>query len=182
MPLSPPTGREALHDRRVECRGFRRDDGLFDIEAHMVDTKTYGFPNTERGLIAPGEPVHDMWLRVTVDEDLTVKAIEAAMDAAPFGICPDIAPAYAVLIGEKIGAGWTQTIRRLLGGTKGCRHLVELLGPVATVAFQTIVPLRERTRGISESAGKPPHLDSCHALASDGEVVKRHYPKFYSGN
>jgi len=180
MALTSPSPREALHNRRIECRGYRRADGLWDIEAHLVDTKTYAFPNSERGMIAAGEPVHEMWLRVTVDDALTVTAVEAAMDAAPYRVCPEIAPAYAGLVGHTIGPGWSRTVRRLFGGTKGCRHLLEMLPVVATVAFQTIVPLRERLAGRSP-ATKPPQLDSCHALASDGEVVKRHYPKFYTG-
>jgi hypothetical protein len=33
MPLSTPTiSRTALHRRIVECRGFQREDGLWDIE------------------------------------------------------------------------------------------------------------------------------------------------------
>lgn len=180
MPLTKPAPREALHARRIEARGFRRADGLFDIEAHLTDAKTYAFPNADRGRIEPGEPVHDMWIRLTVDDELVVRGAEAAMDANPYRVCPEITPAYARLVGEKIGPGWTRTVRRLLGGTEGCRHLSEMLAIVATAAFQTVVPLRERLKGDPEL--KPPHIDTCHALASGGEVVKKHYPKFYTGN
>ena len=31
MPLPPPAAREPLHKRRIECRGYRRDDGLYDL-------------------------------------------------------------------------------------------------------------------------------------------------------
>ncbi len=38
MPLSPPAAsREHIHTRVVECRGYRRDDGLWDIEGHITD-------------------------------------------------------------------------------------------------------------------------------------------------
>ena len=180
MPLSAPAKREALHDRNIVCRGFRRADGLFDIEGHLTDTKTYDFPNTERGTIAAGEPVHDMWIRLTVDGDLLVHGIQAEIDSGPFAICPGITPGFSVLIGRQIGPGWTREIRRLLGGVKGCRHLVDLLGAAATVAYQTVVPMRERLGEFGPDV-KPAHLDSCHALASDGPVVKRLYPKFYTG-
>ena len=40
MPLPPSVPRDELHLRRIELRGYRRADGLYDIEAHMVDTKT----------------------------------------------------------------------------------------------------------------------------------------------
>src|SRR3954451_8363882 len=43
MPLSPPAPREMLHRRAIDIRGWRRDDGLYDIEAHLLDTKAYPF-------------------------------------------------------------------------------------------------------------------------------------------
>lgn len=181
MPLSKPMPREALHDRRIACRGYRREDGLWDIEAHLVDSKTYAFSNAYRGEIAAGEPFHEMWIRLTVDDELRVRDVEAATDAGPFPICGDITPAFAQLKGLRIGPGWRAKVRRRVGGVRGCTHLVELLVPVATVAFQTV--FSKRGRRPSEKAGtKPFHIDSCHALRSDGEVVKEHYPEWYSGS
>ncbi|BBK34494.1 DUF2889 family protein [Stella humosa] len=186
MPLSTPAPREQLHTRTVECRGYRREDGLWDIEGHIVDTKTYPFDSNWRGAMPPGTPVHDMWIRLTVDDDLVVRAIEAVTDSSPFPICPDITPNFQRVIGLSIKTGWTQQVRSLLGGVEGCTHLVELLGPVATTAFQTIFPWRERQRRAqaATSSGpqrRPAHLDTCHALALDGPVVERIWPAFYTG-
>ena len=66
MPLSPPTARKLLHTRTVSCHGYQRDDGLWDIEGHLVDGKTYGFDNDHRGVVNAGEPVHEMWLRLSI--------------------------------------------------------------------------------------------------------------------
>jgi hypothetical protein len=54
MSLSPPASRDPIHDRRIDCRGYRRSDGLWDIEGHLTDTKTYAFANSFRGEVAPG--------------------------------------------------------------------------------------------------------------------------------
>ncbi len=43
MPLPPPVDREPIHTRRIECTGYRRTDGLWDVEGHLVDTKSYEF-------------------------------------------------------------------------------------------------------------------------------------------
>jgi Protein of unknown function (DUF2889) len=186
MPLSDPAPREEIHLRRVECRGYRRADGLWDIEGRITDTKTYGFNNELRGRIEPGDPVHDMWIRLTIDEELTVVSVEAKTDSAPFALCPDVAPNYAVLAGLRIGSGWTKAVKERLGGINGCTHLVELLGPVATTAFQTIYPLRERERielGLPapRTGKRPPIIDTCHALRADGPIVKKRWPEFYTG-
>lgn len=181
MPLSPAQPRETIHHRFVQCRGYRRDDGLWDIEGHLVDTKTYTFVNRERGEITPGEPIHEMWLRLTVDDDLMVHEIEAATDASPFSICGDVTERFKQLRGLKITRGWRRKVMRTLGGVHGCTHLVELLGPVATTAFQTIFPIKSRRKDAHADGKKPPMLDSCHALATDGEIVRLHWPRFYTG-
>ena len=107
MPLPPSaTSREHLHTRQVECRGYRRADGLWDIEGHLLDSKTHPEPAVERGTIAPGEPIHDMWLRLTVDGDLTIRAVATAMDRAPYRICPSTAPNFHRLCGLTIGPGF----------------------------------------------------------------------------
>ena len=41
MPLSTSAPRQLMHNRAIECRGYQREDGLWDIEGHLVDTKTY---------------------------------------------------------------------------------------------------------------------------------------------
>jgi hypothetical protein len=43
MPLSTSADREPLHTRSITCRGYRRADGLWDIEGHLRDVKDYSF-------------------------------------------------------------------------------------------------------------------------------------------
>src|SRR3954454_24954269 len=152
MPLSRPAPREHLHSRRVTCQGFRRDDGLWDIEGHLTDVKTYGFGNDDRGTIEPGDPIHEMWIRLTLDDGFAVRAVEVVTDKSPFAVCPAITPNFQRLVGLRIAAGWTARVRELLGGVEGCTHLVELLGPVATTAFQTIFPVLSREKAEREAA------------------------------
>ncbi len=72
MSLSTPTPRTPLHLRNIECHGYRRSDGLFDIEGRVTDSKTYDFPNDFRGHIKAGENIHDMSLRLTLNQDLVI--------------------------------------------------------------------------------------------------------------
>ena len=97
MPLSDPAERNLLHLRDIQLRGYQRKDGLFDIEAHLVDTKSYGFNNEGRGWIEPGEALHGMWIRMTINEDFEVLACEAASDFTPYDVCPAAAPNFARL-------------------------------------------------------------------------------------
>jgi len=138
MPLSPPIGRQHLHTRRVVCQGFFRDDGLWDIEGRITDEKSYEHANEWRGPLKPGDFVHDMSIRLTIDHSFTIVDAEAVTDKSPYSMCGDIAPAFKKLVGLRIGGGFHRAVRERLGGIHGCTHIVELLGPVATTAFQTV--------------------------------------------
>jgi len=190
MPLSPPAERQHIHTREITCRGYRRTDGLWDIEGHLTDVKTYAFDMEHRGRLEPGDPVHDLWLRLTVDNHLQVHAIETVTDKGPFTACGEIAPNYQRLVGLNIGKGWTRAVKERLGGVEGCTHLVELLGPVATTAFQTIFPIlyrekaeRAKAEGREEDKkARPVLLNMCHIFASDGDVVRKFWPEHYTGD
>ena len=187
MPLSPASSRQHIHTRQAHCRGYRRDDGLWDIEGHLTDTKTYAFDNDYRGSIDAGEPVHDMWVRITVDDNLIVRRVEAATDKSPFAVCPAVTPNFARLEGLSIRPGFLAQVRERLGGIEGCTHLVELMGPIATTAYQTIYPYRRRlTQAGGDAPPQPPKerprlIGTCHAFRSDGEIVKRLWPDYYTG-
>jgi hypothetical protein len=200
MPLTPPAAREPLHTRDIRICGYRRADGLFDIEAQLADTKSYGFANRDRGYIAAGENLHGMALRLTVDDTMTIVASEATTDHAPYAVCPGAAPAFSALAGLQIRPGFIREANHRVGGAVGCTHLRELLQQMATVAYQTINPYRAwreaQQRGetaepgsdkldarISQRmiAGRVSIVNSCRAYASDGEIVRRRWPELYTG-
>ena len=145
MSLPEAAPRRHVHTRAIDYRGYEREDGMWDIEAHMKDTKTYEFSNKWRGTVPIGEPMHEMLLRVTIDDSFVIRDIYAATEHSPFEMCPSIAPNYKNLIGIQMGPGWRKAIRMKVGGTQGCTHLTELLFPMATVAMQTIWPIRSLT-------------------------------------
>jgi hypothetical protein len=199
MPLTTPQPREAIHTRAIEINGYRRVDGLYDIEAHLTDAKTFGQTNFDRGYIPAGEPIHDMWLRLTIDDTMRIVDASAVSDRTPYVMCPSAAPNFARLIGLRIKAGFLREANHLVGGPVGCTHLRELLQQMATTAFQTINPakVRQEMRAegadeapgsdkvdarITEKMGGPPKiLNTCLAYADTGPLVKRRWPALYKG-
>jgi hypothetical protein len=199
MPLSPPAERERLHTRSIEINGYRREDGLYDIEAHLTDSKSFGNANFDRGYIEPGEPIHDMWLRLTIDDTMHIVNAEAVSDQTPYVMCPSAAPNFARLTGLRIKAGFLREANHLVGGTVGCTHLRELLQQMATTAFQTISPAKVRremqqqgvhdrpgsdktdARITEKMGGAPKVLNTCLAYSADGPLVQRRWPHLYTG-
>lgn len=83
MPLPPPQARTHLHTRDVVYRGFQREDRLWDIEAELRDTKTHAMDIPGEGTWQPGEPIHKLSIRVTIDDGFVVHEIAVAMDEVP---------------------------------------------------------------------------------------------------
>ncbi|WP_188903312.1 DUF2889 domain-containing protein [Caldovatus sediminis] len=170
MPLPPAAARrQLLHTRSLVMRGYQREDGLYDIEGQLTDTKTEPFETMDRGPVAPGEPLHGMWLRLTVDEAMLIHDVEAVSDHTPYAVCPAAAANFKRLVGLRIGPGFTRAVRERVGGTAGCTHLREMLGQLATVAYQTI--------GGRSGSGSPGLVDTCLAWAADGPVVRARFPE-----
>lgn len=177
---SPTASRTPLHERTIRMRSYRRDDGLYDLEAELLDTKAYDF-DTRRGVHKAGQPVHHMHVRVTFDSSFTIVDAVAGYAAAPYGEqCTAIAPEYADLVGMNLLRGFRQRVKERFGRTAGCIHMSELAGVLPTAAVQTLAGEQEHARERrTASAERPFHLDGCHALRVDGPVVAREYPRWH---
>jgi len=179
MPL-PDTevARELRHTRRIRYEGYKRADGLWDIEGHVTDIKNHDF-ELKAGVRRAGQPVHSMWIRVTVDRTLRIVDAVADSDAVPYPGCETIAPAYQKLVGLSLVKDFRRRVRDILGGVQGCTHLTEMLGGLPTAAIQTFAGEMAPEEG--EENRKPFQLDQCHALETSSDVVRKYYPKWFKG-
>ena len=60
------------------------------------------------------------------------------MRATPYPTCIEVEPILQRLIGERVGPGWRELVRRKIGRLETCTHLMELLGPAVTTLYQTM--------------------------------------------
>jgi len=79
-------------------------------------------------------------------------------------------------------------VRERVGGTLGCTHLREVLGQMATVAFQTLYPVRRRKEreamakilaegGTLPKEQTPALIGTCIAYRPDSPVVRERWPE-----
>ena len=182
MPLPDSPNRREIHQRSIEMRGYVRDDGLYEIDGRVTDVKTERTRRIDGGReFEPGLPIHDMWVRLVVDETLLVRDIVAVTDASPYEVCREAVAPMQAIVGERIKAGWSSMVKSKLGGAKGCTHLMEILIPLATTAYQTLSAKRLSGPEPVDPSGRPRKIDSCYAYAQGSEVVQRIWPKFYTG-
>ena len=184
LPERPASiGRRPVHLRNIWMRGYHRQDGLYEIEGRVSDSKDLAFsPPAGDRKVGSGEFVHDMWVRIAVDTDLVVREIESVSDSTPYPVCREGGVNLERMVGVRIAAGWSNEVKRRLGGSVACTHIMELLIPMGTAAFQTIAEVRLARPPRLDPSGKPLKVDSCTAYAADRGIVGLHFPAFYTGN
>jgi Protein of unknown function (DUF2889) len=182
--------RKLVHTRKVETQVFRRDDGLWDIEASLTDIKTddAALPSgTRRG----GEPMHNMVLSITVDLAFNVVAASARSLSTPYPEhCPQAAGGYHRLVGLNLVQGFRRAVKERLGGIEGCTHITELSQFLPTAAIQAFAGEADTFATIKaalntgespkgEPADKHFQIDRCHALRSSGPAVQLYFPTWF---
>lgn len=173
--------REELHHRQIDLRFYKRSDGLYEVVGRLIDTKRHAFRRQlAEADTPPGAPIHDISVHLVVDEQMLVHDAFATMDTTPFTVCPGATGTLTPLKGLSMRKGWNRQVRELLGGAASCTHIVELLGPMATTAFQGLAPIRLAAMNDPGSeAQRQAKVDSCYAYAAQREVVARLWPHLH---
>ncbi|MCW7538962.1 DUF2889 domain-containing protein [Aquabacterium sp. A7-Y] len=180
----PPAApqRQLKHRRSIDLSVYARDDGLWEIDARLVDVKTRDM-SLATGTRKAGEPLHDMVLRLVIDTQLNIVEAGASTTGMPYpGHCDQHGDAYARLVGLNLFRNFRRSVKERLGGIAGCTHLTEMATILPTAVIQAfageVFDVRE-SGGDAADQQAPFQLDRCHALRSDGEAVRLFYPRWY---
>jgi hypothetical protein len=177
---SPAVTRNELHFRRIDMRGYKRCDGLYEIEGRVADRKPYDFsPGGVGEMVPANQAIHDMGVRLVFDAQMIVHAVETFTEAAPYPDCYGGGQALQSLKGLRIGGGWSREVRSRLAGACSCTHLMELLIPMATAAIQSLSAERRGQPDRLDANSRPVKIDSCYAYAEHREQVQLRWPDFY---
>ncbi len=182
MPLPVADAREHIHTRTITMRAYRRSDGLLDVEGHLTDVKPFPHQLMD-GTREANEPVHDLSLRISLDEELEVVDVVASMDRGAHDYCPEAEPNFVRLVGLKIGPGWNKKVKSALSPGMGCTHIIEMLAQMATTAMQASWSQRA-----GDKIEMPPpnerkmdaHMrNACYPYRESSPWVKKHFPQDY---
>ena len=174
-PVSP---RQLIHTRQIATQVYLREDGLWDLEATLLDTKGKDF-HLSSEIRAKGEAIHDMTLCITIDDKFNILAAKTSAKAVPYNQhCKEIEPDYQKLVGLNLVKGFKAALKELFAGVAGCSHMTELCSILPTVAIQGFAG--EVNMMIDRGNGPMPfQLNGCHALRTDGEAVKKYHQVWY---
>jgi hypothetical protein len=171
--------RQLKHRRQIDVQVFSRGDGLWEVDALLLDVKTHDVQLAERRRAA-GNPIHEMLLRLVINEKLDILEAGSETRWMPYvGHCDAHDDAYARLAGLNLLRNFRHELRLRVGGVLGCTHITELAQTLPTAVVQAFAGEVIDTRGTQDGASQPFQIDRCHALASGGEVVRLHHPRWH---
>ena len=178
LPSAAPA-RTLKHRRSIDIEVSARGDGLWEVDAHLLDLRTRDV-TLAKGVRPAGQPIHDMLLRLVIDERFNIVEAGAETRAMPYpGLCDDHGDAYGRLVGLNLMRRFRQAVKERLGGVLACTHITELTQALPTAVVQAFAGTVIDTHGHDEAAEQPFQIDRCHALRAEGEVVRLHYPRWY---
>lgn len=180
MALPPAASdRQLKHRRSIDVQVYARDHGLWEVDAHLSDTKTHDMQLAGQRRAA-GQPIHDMLLRLVVDGQLNILEAGAETRWMPYaGECDSFGDAYGQLVGLNLARGFRRAVAERLGGTRGCTHLTELAQVLPTAVIQAFGSTVLNAGAERTPDSIPFQIDRCRTYRRDGQVVRLHYPRWY---
>jgi len=180
--MSSNMTRRLMHRRQIDLQAYARSDGLWDIEAHLRDEKPFAYIDPGRGSQEAGDPVHDLRVRLTVDDNRIIRDVAVEMGSMPFRSCHEVKDSLLPLVGERVGRGWRQVLKKIPRNAT-CAHVHEVLVPMATVVHQGMSLGREPDGKVAlqpdpNLAEVPFFVDDCFSWRADGPVAAHFYPQF----
>jgi hypothetical protein len=122
-----------------------------------------------------------MGVKLIFDKNMLVHSVAAFTASAPFDDCFAAGQSLQTIKGRRIAGGRSSEVRRRLGGAQSCTHLMEILIPMGTAAYQSLTVLRSARPQKVNSEGVPVKVDSCYAYAANRDLVMRRWPSAYTG-
>lgn len=171
--------RQLKHRRQIDVQVYVRDDGLWEVDAVLVDTKTR-VAHLADGDRPAGTPIHEMLLRLVVNAQLDILQAGSETRWMPYpGQCNEHESVYQRLVGLNLLQNFRKNVRERVGGVQGCTHITEMAQVLPTAVVQAFAGEVIDTRGEAQDASQPFQIDRCHALRSSGPVVQQHHPRWF---
>jgi hypothetical protein len=181
-PMALPTAapeRQLKHRRSIDVQIYARGNGLWEVDARLTDVRPEATRRLQ-GTLPAGVPIHEMLVRLVVDEQFNVVEAGAQTLEMPYpGHCEDYGDIYERLVGLNLLRGFRHAVRERLGGKRACTHITELTQVLPTAVVQAFANNVRTLRVDDSSDERPFQIDGCHALRADGEVVRMYHPRWY---
>ena len=125
-----------IHNRKIDINTYESTSDSVIVEGILNDERLVDTYRPNGDMHPPGT-VHHMIIRMEIQgSKLTIEDIEVEMPTILYEACLETLDTLNQLKGMPIIAGFTAKVKRLIGGRKGCCHLLSLLTAMAPAAVQ----------------------------------------------
>ena len=127
---------QKIHTRNIEVAIYSFEDDAIVVEGRLKDDRLIDSYRSDGDVVRPGV-VHNMIIRMKVrGPELIIEDIDVEMPTVPNDDCLETRRSLERIKGMSIVSGFTAKARSLVGGAKGCAHLMALLMAMAPAAVQ----------------------------------------------
>jgi hypothetical protein len=176
--------REApVHERKLEIRTYPLEEGRVIVEGWLRDERLiFGYHRDGSG--RPPGVVHWMGVRLLLGgRPITILEAEAEMPTTPNTLCPTVAETVKKIVGLPVVAGFSDQVRKRLGGVEGCSHMMHLIlamGPAGLHGFWAHQSRKPHPipKSFEEIEGLPYLINSCQLWSEDGPLIRQIKERF----
>lgn len=169
------TKNKKIHTRRIDIVTYEGDADSIIVEGVLTDERLVTSFNHTKESYPPGT-VHHMVIRMKIrGPKLVIEDIDVEMPTVPRQECLEILNSLKPIKGIPIVSGFSLEVKNLVGGAKGCAHLVALLTAMAPAAVQgawTALTLKPRDPKTYLPGTVDRIKDTCRVWRSDGPMMK----------
>jgi hypothetical protein len=127
---------QKIHTRQIDIATYEGASDSIIVEGILRDERLLDNYRPTGEIYPPGT-IHHMIIRIEVKgPDLIIDDIEVEMPTIPHSACIETLECLAPIKGMPIVSGFTNKVKDLVGGIKGCCHLLSLLTAMAPAAVQ----------------------------------------------
>ena len=125
-----------VHMRRLAISTYTVSPDAVIVEGTLTD-ECYVSRYYLTGEKRPPGYIHDLIVRMKVrGAGLVIEEIDVEMPTVPRAECHETIDTLKQLTGMVIASGFTQKVKEMIGGPKGCTHLASLVLAMAPAAVQ----------------------------------------------
>jgi hypothetical protein len=168
---------EPVHKRKLEMRTHALDGDRLIVEGRLKDERFVS------GYHWDGKPrkegiVHRMAVRLLIGGwPPSIMDAEAEMHDIPHELCPTTLDAVKRIIGLSVTPGFSEEIRKRIGGIEGCTHLMQLITAMGPAVLHGYWTQRSRKKhplpgSLEELPGLNSVINSCRLWREDGPFLK----------
>lgn len=172
---------EKLHffSRNISLNAFEKGPDRFLLTGTLTDQRLLPYRQYLSGEMHEPGAIHDMEVEMEISiPELLIISVQGRMLSVPNDGCAESQGSIEKIVGLSINRGFTRKVRDLLGESRGCLHLTNLvlaMGSAATQALWAFYSSRkeqERTRRFKELDTEL-LLNSCWLWRPDGPYATK---------